>query len=383
MQAYVGVEGGGSAVLGAAGRVDRSPLAVLEIGHLRAQVRDLATRAEQLQTTALALSKAVTLRQVAEIAVSYATAELVASAGGAWLTSKDGGSADFVLGVGYDADQAALVAHLPMDGTVRHPVVDVLGRGDAAWLESPSAVEAKYPDLAVGPDARPVRALACLPLMVDARCMGALVFTFHERRSFTADDRRFLRTLAPHCAQAMARACLLADQQRMRADTEEALRRLRALEAVRELAEAGTPTEAIACAVATGASALRARTAGLWRTREDGAALELVESRGFDPGVRGQCVPLQPFAPYPLVQCAVQAGPVFSGFDPPLEAPCAYVPVLQDGHCRGVLAFTLSPGHTVSDDDLAFLCVLAHLCGDAMRMPPLPRPAVTREALAS
>src|SRR3954451_14593684 len=52
------------------------------------------------------------------------------------------------------------------------------------------------------------RAVAGLPLKVEGRSIGALSLAFPTDRSFDADERRFMATVADLCAQALERARL-------------------------------------------------------------------------------------------------------------------------------------------------------------------------------
>ena len=57
--------------------------------------------------------------------------------------------------------------------------------------------------------------LACLPLNVASHAFGVLVLRYAGERNFTSDERRFLLTLADDCSQALDRARLHAETQRL------------------------------------------------------------------------------------------------------------------------------------------------------------------------
>jgi serine phosphatase RsbU (regulator of sigma subunit) len=70
------------------------------------------------------------------------------------------------------------------------------------------------------------QATACLPMRVEDRDRGALVFSFRTPRAFSADERDYLLAVAALCAQALDRARLLVAEQSARAWAERQLDRM-------------------------------------------------------------------------------------------------------------------------------------------------------------
>jgi anti-sigma regulatory factor (Ser/Thr protein kinase) len=78
--------------------------------------------------------------------------------------------------------------------------------GQSVWLPSAAAALARYPGLrAIGiADG----ALGVVPLVSHGRPIGAMMLSFAEERTFDADERALITTLAEQCAQALERARL-------------------------------------------------------------------------------------------------------------------------------------------------------------------------------
>ncbi|HLL55846.1 MAG TPA: GAF domain-containing protein, partial [Myxococcaceae bacterium] len=82
--------------------------------------------------------------------------------------------------------------------------------GEPLWLESRPEYLARFPSFAPKViHALGAHALACLPLSVEGRLVGALAFGFDRPHAFTAHERAFALTLARQCAQALERVQLL------------------------------------------------------------------------------------------------------------------------------------------------------------------------------
>jgi GAF domain-containing protein len=76
---------------------------------------------------------------------------------------------------------------------------------------------------------RPAYRIACLPLLVERRCIGALYFTFEDDGRFEDDERIFWTVLARQCALALERSHLFHLEQVARGEAQAAAERLKAL----------------------------------------------------------------------------------------------------------------------------------------------------------
>ena len=95
-------------------------------------------------------------------------------------------------------------------------------------MESEAAARRRFPLAAAGPEIVPGGALACAPLVLEGRSIGALAVRFEGSRRFDTTDRTFLRTTAHACAQALERTRLWEDTRRLNDILREAVRAERA-----------------------------------------------------------------------------------------------------------------------------------------------------------
>ncbi|RTL69567.1 MAG: GAF domain-containing protein [Pseudonocardiaceae bacterium] len=89
------------------------------------------------------------------------------------------------------------------------PLSDAVLDGTPVWIEDAAGWAARYAEMAPIGTAGSHEATACLPLQVDGRDLGAIVFSFASRRTFLPDERGYLQAVAALCAQALDRARLL------------------------------------------------------------------------------------------------------------------------------------------------------------------------------
>ena len=136
------------------------------------------------------------------------TAALLGSAEGA-----DGANAAAVV-IPHRDGSLELVGSTFPDETVRSsewsvdsalPINDVLRTGESVWLCDRDELRARYPG---APAWTKCEAWVALPLRVGERIIGGLAVGFAQRQQFTADDRRYLMTLADMCAVVLERRVL-------------------------------------------------------------------------------------------------------------------------------------------------------------------------------
>ncbi|WP_421541341.1 GAF domain-containing protein [Myxococcus fulvus] len=189
-----------------------------------------AGRLSRLQRVTAELSQVLSASRVAEVIVEQGVEAVGAARGGLWV--EEDGHARLLRCSGYDDADSVREAFglLPLGG--RGPVTEALREARPVWLESPEALTERYPEV----DQKrhhairaPSPASACLPLTVEGRALGTLLFAFAEPRVFDADERAFLELLAHHAGQALARARLLEQEERARAQLAEVNERLAAI----------------------------------------------------------------------------------------------------------------------------------------------------------
>jgi serine phosphatase RsbU (regulator of sigma subunit) len=103
------------------------------------------------------------------------------------------------------------------------PLSDAVLDRRPVWLEDAEQWRCRYPDMAPVGTAADMQASACLPLTVEDRDLGAVVFSFARPRTFSSDEREFLLVVAALCAQGLDRARLLVAERAARAEAERRL----------------------------------------------------------------------------------------------------------------------------------------------------------------
>ncbi len=111
------------------------------------------------------------------------------------------------------------------------------------WLEDAAQWRRRYPDMASAGTASNMQASACLPLSVEDRDLGAVVFSFAAPRAFSADEREFLTAVTALCAQGLDRARLLVAERAARETAERQLGRMTFLSRTSSLMEAPLSVE--------------------------------------------------------------------------------------------------------------------------------------------
>jgi len=181
-----------------------------------------ADRARRLQQVTAALSHAATPREVAEVIVVNAAAAMDAQA--VSFAQVDPGLAEFHLlaTTGYAEPIAQAYERFPL--LPGRPLSEAVLRRQAVLAGSVDEGARRFPVMADALRATGYEAYAGVPVLAGDRPLGGLSFSWSEPRTFTADDRAFLATLAELAAQAMERSELYEAERRARAEAEAANR---------------------------------------------------------------------------------------------------------------------------------------------------------------
>jgi signal transduction histidine kinase len=197
----------------------------------RAEAEQAADRTSRLQSVTANLAAAVTMNDVANAVIQYGLSAGGAVGGVVCRLNEDETEIDHVWALGYpeegleDFRRAALSLALPPREVVR--------TREPVFVASPAEWLARY--LPPQPGMTVAQAAAALPLLVGEKLVGVMVLRFPISRSFTADDRAQLLSVASQCAQALERARLHESERRARMEAEDA--RARADEANRAKTE--------------------------------------------------------------------------------------------------------------------------------------------------
>ncbi|HEV7862677.1 MAG TPA: SpoIIE family protein phosphatase [Acidimicrobiia bacterium] len=172
--------------------------------------RASAARLAGLQRVTAELCRAVTVPDVAAVALSTARDELGARTGSLCLLVGD--ELEIVDAVGYAGDVMRHWVRFPLAADL--PASDAVRTGRPIFLRSPAERVMRYPVFASSPVVDDA-AFAMIPLN-DDHPIGCLVFGFPEPREFTPADEAFLQNLAVQCAASLGRAQLYEERERSR-----------------------------------------------------------------------------------------------------------------------------------------------------------------------
>jgi PAS domain S-box-containing protein len=176
----------------------------VSIAHARADALDAAARARRLQRAADALSVAVTPEGVLEAVLTEGVAAAEARAGLIARLSEDGETLEVLAERGYRAGLLTTWRTFPVDAN--YPLSVAVRTGEPVFIRSEQERLERFP--ALGSTGERTHALVCLPLTVEGRTIGGLVFSFDEDQEFDEERRALKVALARQAAQALERARL-------------------------------------------------------------------------------------------------------------------------------------------------------------------------------
>ncbi|WP_437307333.1 GAF domain-containing protein [Sorangium sp. So ce388] len=250
------VLGSAAPILGPEGELEGGISVFADISHLKQIEAERGELAEQLRrrveeldrnaqlTQALlaissALSGALTLDQMSAVVVRDVHRVLKASTTMMYTADEAAGLATLVGHSGLEEQRTSRYVTVRLDAPL--PLSDALRERRPVWLESMQDMHAAYPELAALRPARDdIQALAVLPIVAHGELLGGLSFSFAGERSWNAEDRDFLLSVAAQCASALDRARLLEQERKARARAEMLATELERQQAtLRLLSEAG------------------------------------------------------------------------------------------------------------------------------------------------
>ncbi|PNY79400.1 GAF domain-containing protein [Deinococcus koreensis] len=161
---------------------------------------------EHLQQVTEHLAAARTPRDVFGVVLTPALEALNAVAGAVLLANEAATTLELIVTQGYEEGAQTLWQDGPLTGNV--PAGDALNRREGLFFEAQGDLVRAYPELEARTGAVAAVATAVLPMFLDDRPLGTIILDFREPHHFTAEEVRFLRTLAAQCALALGRARL-------------------------------------------------------------------------------------------------------------------------------------------------------------------------------
>ncbi|MBW4643159.1 MAG: PAS domain S-box protein [Goleter apudmare HA4340-LM2] len=179
-------------------------------------------RMVRLQRITAALSEALTPQEVARVVVNQGIAALGTTSGSVALLVEGSTQIKVVQAIGYPQSVIDTWQSFPLNTDV--PLAETVRTGKSIFLENVAALIDKYPHLEDTITTTGNQAFACLPLIVEAKAIGALGLSFTTAQVFSQEDREFMLTLGQQCGQAIARAQLYEAEQTARTAAETANR---------------------------------------------------------------------------------------------------------------------------------------------------------------
>jgi serine phosphatase RsbU (regulator of sigma subunit) len=193
-----------------------------------------------LQRLAVALLGAVAPEAIGRVAVTVSV-ELLEADAGILYERADPGTLTSLFCTGWPEEVEGPYRRLRLRRG--RPLSDAVLGGSAVWLESAQDWRARYPEMAPIGTAGDREATACLPLRVEDRDLGAIVFSFDAPHTFPPQERAYLEAVAALCAQALDRARLLVVERHARAEAERQRDRMEFLARTARLMEAPLSVE--------------------------------------------------------------------------------------------------------------------------------------------
>lgn len=176
-------------------------------------------RAVRLQGVTAALARARTPADVARVVVSEGVHVLGASGGSLLVPAGDGRRLAVPGAVGYGEDLLGALNEELADAPL--PAATAMRRGEAIFIESLADRDRMFPALH-GFEPKTV-AMCAVPLEVAGEVIGALRFSFADRRLFDEEERGFVLALAAQTAQTLRRTELYQVERRAALQLQRAL----------------------------------------------------------------------------------------------------------------------------------------------------------------
>ena len=177
---------------------------------------------KRLQSVSSSLSQAHVPYEVGDAVIEQGIRSVGAHAGIIVLADEENRKLNVVSTRGFPDEIAEKWQQFDIDQKV--PIADAIRTQQPIFIESFEFYSDEYPFLGPLASLTNSNALAAIPLIVKGKTIGGLGLSFLETQDFGTDDRIFLLALSQQCAQALERARLYENEQKLRADAENANR---------------------------------------------------------------------------------------------------------------------------------------------------------------
>ncbi|TKC97057.1 GAF domain-containing protein [Polyangium fumosum] len=337
-----------------------------------------AARTSRLQALTSSLAAALTPAQVADAVLQQGLVAVDARAAALALRTQDG-SLDVVGALGFAPGTLSRGARVAE--AAPGPLAEAVRRKQPLWLESEAAVAEARALAELDPEGQdPPKAVACLPLLLDDRATGVILFSFREPRVISHEDRSFLLTLARQSSQALERARLYEATERARAAAELATTRLVALQRMTAALSDTMSRIKVAETIVDHVRDMLPRCKAIVATvSADGEHLDLVRAIGHTRETLDRYDSTKLAFSSPLTDAVRSQTPLFFDDDayraryPHLasgasDVPCcvAAVPFIVEDHAIGGLSLRYHRSSQHTSEDNAFILHLARTCTQSL-----------------
>jgi PAS domain S-box-containing protein len=328
---------------------------------------------KRILALAAALTGARTAEEVADVMVRQGVDALQASTG-VFARPRSDGMIEVIAHSGIADRVMDRYRTFPPDADL--PTAKVFRSGQPEWIESAAEYERRYPRVAERLEGV-TSAAAALPLIVEGKVIAVVAFRFSEPRTFDAEERAVMGTLASQAAQAFQRA-----QFQLR----EALTRhwLVALgELATALSKVHTRSEVVAVVLERGMRAAGADTCTIYSFDEGTKVLTLIGDRGASAQIVDRIRRIGPESGNPVLSTVVNGTALWAESDadyvalyPALanqkaEGPRARafwsVPLIAEGRPFGLLGMGFFAPRAFSNEEREFVQTFSHHCAEALR----------------
>lgn len=333
---------------------------------VRVAPRSSATRqhSELLLRIIAGVTEVATVDRVAEVIVDELAAGLEASGVVIWMLDDGGATASLLRARGYPVSAIERFARLTVDGAPPLPPpplppLEAMRTGAPVWLATPGELIARYPELATTSGRRDV-AIACLPIAVQARVIGALGVTLGA--ALDDEVRGLLALVAGYAGQALERARLLAADRGVRARAELLYGLVAQVnQATSEAAVYDAALDAIERGLGTPRAAVLAY--------DDAGVMQFVAWRGLSDRYRAAVTghspwPRDAIAPEPVIVEDVTTAPGLEAYqalfvDERIGA-LGFFPLVADGELAGKFMVYYPQPRTLAAEDLELARAIAN-----------------------
>lgn len=179
-------------------------------------------RVTRLQAITGTLAEAITLDDVAHVAVTAGLAALEADAGSIAVHEAGTNSLTVVRSAGYTDEPVDDYRTIPLDSS--QPLAEAIRKQDVIMVGTSEERTESSPEV---PERR-TRYIseAAVPMIIQGRPIGAFGLSFSERREFTDEDRAFMLSVTQQCGLAIGRATLYEREREAREEAEASRERM-------------------------------------------------------------------------------------------------------------------------------------------------------------